>query len=211
MSTSEDEEVEEPREEIWRDAERTRWFLIPSDQSLPEGELELRHRLKGRVNVDPRAAAGYEISAEQASARVDAQVGDALGKAAAAFRGLFKDEDDEAPAEEAEPFDPSFLFGGVTPGQMYTDPDKAREGARALLGFLGNEARRRSQVDPDRVRERLETIEGSAAESIQTLAEEVLPRVGGALEKVAEVLHETAEDLQNPPDGESDAPADEPV
>lgn len=66
--------------ELWRTADRRRWFLIPA-AALPAGPLVLVAPDGRTRSVDPARAALYEIDEREGRDWAEAELGEALGEA----------------------------------------------------------------------------------------------------------------------------------
>lgn len=60
---------------IYADRDRARFFLIPKDAALPEGDLEIATLTGAARRVDGAAAAAFEIPEAEAKAHVQEKMG----------------------------------------------------------------------------------------------------------------------------------------
>lgn len=63
---------------IWMTDDGSRYFLVPDDSKLPPGDLAIRTILGRRCSVDTAAVASYEVTKDEADARMRARVVGAL-------------------------------------------------------------------------------------------------------------------------------------
>ena len=66
---------------LWSAPDRARYFLIPDDRVLPPGDLRLFTPTGKRQEVDPAAAAEFEVSREEAKTWAQAELKEVLGTA----------------------------------------------------------------------------------------------------------------------------------
>jgi len=72
---------------LWSTPDRARCFLIPDDRELPPGDLLLITLTGKRQEVDPAAAAEFEISREEAKTWVQAELKEVLGEVRGKIQG----------------------------------------------------------------------------------------------------------------------------
>jgi hypothetical protein len=72
---------------LWSTAGRARNFVIPDDRELPPGDLLLRTLTGKRLEVDPAAAAAFEVSAEEAKTWAQAELKQVLGEIRGKIQG----------------------------------------------------------------------------------------------------------------------------
>ncbi|MCP4535605.1 MAG: hypothetical protein GY832_00490 [Chloroflexi bacterium] len=122
---------------LWTNNGQTKYYLIPPDQLLPDGDFTIRTSTGQEQAVDATAAAIFEITKEQAEQHIQSQmdqalegVKDVLGD----FMGMMQQEAKQRAATQAEP--PL----RVTPG-LVTD----------LIGFTADELRAKPEILEERV------------------------------------------------------------
>jgi len=76
---------------LWSTPGRTRYFLIPDGQELPPGDLLLVTLTGKRQEADPAAAAGFEVSREEAKAWTQASLKEVLGEVRGKIQGALDD------------------------------------------------------------------------------------------------------------------------
>lgn len=129
--------------------DRARWFLVPEDQTLPEGPFEVQSFDRKRRQVDEAALISFEIPEEQARAWVDERVRSSFAAAGEAWRRMVQRVQEET-AKKGRPVpDPGTDsiraedVLGMSPGELYTDPTRGREAGERLLQFLSSRLRSR--------------------------------------------------------------------
>jgi hypothetical protein len=65
--------------QLWRTADRRRWFLVPAGEQMPVGGLRLRSATGGEALADPSWIARYEVSVEEGRAWAREALGATLG------------------------------------------------------------------------------------------------------------------------------------
>ncbi|MCA9494219.1 MAG: hypothetical protein KC621_30035 [Myxococcales bacterium] len=180
-------------------ADRTRFFLVPPDVVVPQGELVL-HTLQGTTDrLDEEAVAAHEVDQQAARAHVDAGWERGVARIRDAWRELIG-----APAT-TEPPDLSRWPGGVSPGDIATDPERQRaarrnliEGAQRLFGVQDEERVTRTEERLDRLGEQA----SDGAKRVRTAAEELgqdlaqrAPAMEKTFEEVGRGLSELAESM----------------
>lgn len=73
---------------LWSIPDHTRYFLIPDDHELPSGDLLLVTLTGKRLEVDPAAAAEFEISREEAKRWTEAELKEVLGDVRGKIQGV---------------------------------------------------------------------------------------------------------------------------
>jgi hypothetical protein len=160
------------RPQLWFTPDRRRFFLVPDDVELPEGELAVRTLQATAHKLDEAALAAHEVDADAARAHVDAGW-------------------ERVPGVQ----DLTALLFGVSPGDLAVDPAKPREARRNLLkkasGLFGDEWDE----------ERLEAAEGRLDRVGETVRRDAgrlraeAERLGKALEERAPELERTVEEV----------------
>lgn len=91
---------------LWSTPGRTRYFLIPDDRELPPGDLLLLTLTGKRQEVDPAAAAEFEISRKEAKTWAQAELkevlGDVRGKIQSALDEVRQKWEEKAAAPEKQ-------------------------------------------------------------------------------------------------------------
>jgi|GEM_PF-5652712 len=77
---------------IWSDRTRTRHFVIPDDETLPTGDFVLRTTTGRQQQVDPDAAAPYEVSQDEAVEWLKSQLGQAVEDAKGAIMDSIREK-----------------------------------------------------------------------------------------------------------------------
>jgi hypothetical protein len=190
------------RKHLWFTPDRTRFFLVPHDLTLPPGELAIRSLQALKSLVSDSSLRPYEVSAEEARAHVDAGWEGTLSQ----VRELWRDLTGAGEAEEP----PRVDWLGVTPGEMVTDPEKARLGRKSLVeraaGLVGAELSEeqvsRYEASLERLgsavlrdAERLRTGAGGLAEELETRLPEVEARLESALGTSGEALRAVGQNV----------------
>ena len=104
---------------LWSDPDRTRFFLIPDADELPEGAYELRTVVGRQRHVAEEAVGAYEVSRDEAREWLKSQFGDVLDEAKTKILG-FLDKARKASRARAE----------ATLGEM--PPEERQRGAESL-------------------------------------------------------------------------------
>jgi hypothetical protein len=73
---------------LWRTADRHRWFLIPQEQEGPPGDLDLRSAQGRERRVHPAWARRFEVSEAEGRAFAKAELGEALDEIKAGIDGV---------------------------------------------------------------------------------------------------------------------------
>ena len=213
---------------LWFDVTRERFFSIPEDTSVAEGDFELHSFRGGRMQVDPDALAPLEISRDDAAALIDADVQSSWTKARGALQDAFQfgrkaAADVGAPVGEDAPPNPlpenlSEALG-VSWGQLQTDPDLVKEKVGQMMDRLKGALQDvRDQVAardeapeptpaPDPESPSLSEVHAQASQTASDAFSEAGrrfaaalndPKVTGALRNVSEKLAELADRLEAP-------------
>ncbi len=66
---------------LWSNPERSRFFLIPDDRQLPPGDFALRTIIGRQMEVDETALAAFEVTRDEAKAKLKEQFGQILATA----------------------------------------------------------------------------------------------------------------------------------
>ena len=160
------------RPQLWFTPDRARFFLVPEEVELPEGELAVRTLQATAGRFDPEALAAHEVDAPTARAHVDASWERVPGVA-----------------------DLSAALFGVSPGDMALDPTKPREARRNLLkkasGLLTPGGWDEQQLE--QAEERLDRV-GDTVRRDATRLREGAEKLGKALEERAPELERTVEE-----------------
>jgi hypothetical protein len=160
---------------LWIADGGARFFSVPDDAELPEGDLELRTLGGKRRSADPEAATRYELSVEDGQAAARAEVTafggalrDAFARGLSALAGLGPDAAELREAREART---AAVFG--LSQEAMNDPQKLKEAGAAFVDGLLVAAREGAR-DPD-----------AAARTLAPVAAQV--RAAGG-ERVADLL-----------------------
>ncbi|MCB9763579.1 MAG: hypothetical protein H6739_27675 [Alphaproteobacteria bacterium] len=173
---------------IWFTVDRQRFFAIPTEADLPDGQLALR-RLNGPGRaVDPDAVQPFEISRQEATDALGQRIEAVYSDARDALRRLAgranSDLDGVLPESLGD-------LLGLAPGALVTDPDAVR-------------ARFRPRIDPEEedptpaLDETLRDLGGRLRALVRS------PEMASALDALGDRLHKVAEELRHPPDAEPD-------
>ena len=151
-------------EPIWFDRNREHFYAIPEGTELGEGELKL-HSLRGKVwRVNAEDVAAYQLSHEEATARVGSRMEDAWGGIRGAWSKLLDVGQQTAGAAgveisgEGRPELPEALASvlGMAPGELLTEPGKIRRKIRRAMfgeeeaaGMEAAEAEGEPEIEPE--------------------------------------------------------------
>lgn len=139
---------------LWRTADRERWFLIPQEQEGPPGDLDLRSVEGAERRVHPAWARRFEVSEAEGRAFAKAELGDALDELKGGIDGVLarlRERIDEAKRTPVAP------DSQVTPDAV----PALFELVKALPGLVGNglsghrERTERAKSDAAAIEERL--------------------------------------------------------
>ena len=205
---------------LWFDSARTRFFWIPEEAAVPAGKLVVRSLRGGGVRqFDEAALAAFEISKEDAQARIDGEVQAVWTQARGAFQKLIDfgrrtaEEAGTPPTEEESRNPLPENLGeslGLSFGAMQTDPEAVKQGLGQLFGRLRDAATSISTAAADRTSpEAAKAGLEEAADQVRTKAPEELakataklrdalndPKVTDAIHGMADKLHQFADDLR---------------
>lgn len=181
---------------LWITPDRQRFFLIPADHTLPDGDLEIRSLRAAVAAVDPDALSAYEVGVEQAAAHVDAGWEGVVGR----VRDSWRDFLGTRPGDENLPPDLGRWLG-VTPGEAATDPEKQRQGRRTLIERVGTLfGADMNEDNVDRIDQRLEKLTEAVlrdaarlkagSEKLATQLDERRPEIEATIEGTGETLVE---------------------
>lgn len=189
--------------ELWNTADRSRYFLFPAGLDIPSGDLRVSSGPLKTRDVDGERAAEYEISKDEARVHINARAKEAFANVHRVFQKVRNREG------EGEAPDPADVFG-VEPGEMFTDGDRAKEGLKNMVSFIGaaienaipDEAKRHELKGQfEKVTDELMSEDGKLAEVLKGAEkglQEGVPKFGDKLGELAESLRKAAEKLQDP-------------
>lgn len=191
---------------IASDEKRQRWFVVPDEVELPEGDFTLRVFKGGHQKVLYLAVAPFEVSREEAAALIDGELGAAWGKLRGGFQKLIDlgvDIADERGVEvdPAEAKNPLPEGVGFSLGQVVTDPEAAKEQVGDLLHKLAGGLRETaSSLPKEAVEVKPPPTPDEVKQKLKALVED--PKLAGALRTFGARLQEFAEGLEKPPSEE---------
>ena len=147
---------------LYHTLDRKRWFLVPPEVSLPEGELCVR-RFAGRDQQVAGSISAYEVDEAEAKAWLDTRVAAGFAKVGAAFGRLtqqLKARGATIPESVAHARPDARTVLGVSPGEIYTDPERAQEAVNRLLDWASERLKPQgsAQRNPKEALEALEAI-----------------------------------------------------
>lgn len=87
---------------LWSDSARTRFFLIPERQEIPQGEFQIRTITCRELTADPAILMSFEISKSDAKRYLESELGKMLDIARGAVDGFI----DRLRAEDSDPLAP---------------------------------------------------------------------------------------------------------
>lgn len=148
----------EPRT-VYANSDQSQFYWIPDAAKLPAGPLKLRSLKGDRKDVDPAAAAAYEIPEDQAKAivaedlkQIARRAQDFLVGAAGLLRAAAKPVT-TAVKEQQQKSEMNFASAlGMTPDEVREDPDKALDALKTTLTGLANTLRDRLQENDTEAR-----------------------------------------------------------
>ena len=94
---------------LWFNSDRTRFFLVPSDQELPSGDFILRQGVSHQMQVDELALQPYEITREAARSHLDSQAEHVLDEAKSSVLNFLEQFKLPSPPPDPSPPDPAIL------------------------------------------------------------------------------------------------------
>ncbi len=180
--------------QVYANAGQDRFFHIPEDANIAPGTLVLRSLSGARLDVDPDAAARFEIDEVEAKALVKEQLGEFTRKAASTMSGIgsFLRKVGQRKPVDVQPSakSPEVLADtlGVTPEQLRNDPSAVKAGFEDILaGVMASvqDALRDTQESREATRSRLQALSSSMGADAPDPA---------ALEKVLDSLRTTLAD-----------------
>ena len=173
---------------MWFTPDRKRFFLVPHDLTLPPGDLEVRSLSAVRTSLAPESLSAYEVGIDAARAHVDqgfegvaSSVRDLWESISSAFGGK--------EPEPSEPASPRLDWLGATPGEMATDPEKAKIARKTFV------ARAAKLVGADLDEEKLSRYE-SALDRLGTAVVRDAERLRSGTAEIAEDIAEGIDDLE---------------
>jgi len=137
---------------LYHTLDRSRWFVVPAELELPEGEQPVRSFTRVERSVRPEAIAPHEVDVAAARQWIDRRFRESFGRAGEAFGRLVQRVQAagraqgrtvrgmggaDLPGVRIEPED----LLGVSPGELYTDPSRAREAVDALFSWASERFR----------------------------------------------------------------------
>ena len=66
---------------LWSNIERSRFFLIPNDHQIPDGDFLLRTITGRQMEVDPNALESFEVNRDEAKSWLNSQFGKVVEEA----------------------------------------------------------------------------------------------------------------------------------
>ncbi len=125
---------------IWFDRAREHFYSIPKGVRLPAGDVTIRNLRGGIQQVDVRALAGFQVSREEANARISARAEKAWSGVRSAW-GKLLDMGEQAASqvgvslpEGARPELPELAdMLGTEPGELLTEPGAIGQKVRAAV------------------------------------------------------------------------------
>ncbi len=156
---------------LWTNSNRSRYFLIPDDQELPDGDFILC-TLKGHEKkVDYIALNSFEITDSEAKAYLQAEMNQAMEEAKNAFASFMSfsaEATQEAPSNPTSSFDQTssyqniiFALLGVTLEELQNNPESAQTAFIKVyteLKELLGESTSQSPAQVDTARERVRSL-----------------------------------------------------
>ncbi|GEM_PF-5014186 len=184
---------------IASDEKRQRWFVVPDEVELPSGDYVLRAFKGGHHKVLYVAVAPFEVSKEEAAARIDEQLGAAWGRLRGGFQKLVDlgvdvaaDRGVEVDPEQAKNPLPESI--GLSLGEVVTDPEAARDKVGGFFEQLASGLRETASALP---REPVEVppppVPDEVKRKLKAMVED--PALANALRTVGSRLQELAADL----------------
>jgi len=198
---------------LWFDAKRERFFQIPEDAELAEGDFELRAFRGGRKRVDREAVAAFEIPKEEATAHIDEQIQGVWTKARDTFQTLIdygREKAEEAGTEISDEDVKNPLpenLGerlGVSFGDLQTDPEavkakikEAFSGIRTAAESFSENAKAQGDVPPPDYEEKVKAAADAAPEQVAEAAEKLKsalkdPKLADAIQTMGDRLNALA-------------------
>lgn len=164
-------------QQLWLDAHKSVYYLIPGDEQLPTGTFLLQTPAGETTHVDETAVSPYQITREQAAAFIEAQFRDGLTQTKTALSGLLALDQDPQPepttpisTPEVNPVssvDSHALAHdllGFTPADLEQDPEQVKEKVDALFqgikSFLQN-VTSGDAADLDAARSQIQSLRGT--------------------------------------------------
>lgn len=201
-----------PQNTVWFDAERAHYYALPDHVLFPEGALFLRSSRGGHRTIDPASVADYEISKEDAVARMRDEMGAAVGRMKDAFSGLFRLPGNKAgAASEGERLVSQFgkVVGAAIGAaqEAFTNPAAADDAGQRIEQVKASLAEERERLEPG-----LHTL-GEKLQQAMTAppVEKALQNLSSSLQELAKAVHKAREEQgEKPAAGDADASATDP-
>ncbi|MCB9746461.1 MAG: hypothetical protein H6740_28040 [Alphaproteobacteria bacterium] len=196
--------MSEPRDDgapdvVWFTIDRSRFFLIPEGAPLRDGSLRLRS-LKGvGRGVDASVAGEFEISKEQATELLGAQIEGVYGGAREALLKLAAWAGQEGVAAFTVP-ERLEDFIGLPTGAIITEPDRVKQRVQEAMG------RAAAREDAAEAWGAAEAFEDAVEESVEDDFTDELLGEGAPSEPESEAPETEAPESEAP---ETEAPEDE--
>lgn len=185
------------RKTLYADPSQTRFYLIPNDAALPEGDLVLRSLTGTKLEVAAAAADPFLITEEQAKELTREVIAKATKTASsflAGLGGMLQEASRRVDAgirPEPGPREPAVAEAlGVTEEQLRDDPDAVMEGLKRVGQGL-------QQTLEDAV-ETGKAADQATRERIRKVADMLGANVDEAEDSVEELLEKMREWLANP-------------
>jgi hypothetical protein len=132
---------------LWTTANWSRYFLIPNNQELANGNFVIITSTGNKKEVDPDALAPFEITEEAAKSHVQAEMSQALKKAKNGLSNFIAMAAAQA-AKGNTPSDTTHSESGaklvaelldITPEEVRNNPEAAKDGLRQVLSVAVRE------------------------------------------------------------------------
>lgn len=131
--------MNENKTTLWLDSSRSRYFLIPDQQPLPQGNFLLWSPVGGQKKVDPAMLPPFEVSAEVAKEHLGLDISQAFQQVKTIFAN-FITFFTQGPGENPERTVPASQFWqallGVNPADLQNNPQLAKTTLINLMAGL---------------------------------------------------------------------------
>lgn len=103
------QELDRPSSSVWlsETGSNLRYFLIPNNIILPEGNRIVKNLNEGTIEVDEGAISPFEVKEEIASVQVQNQVKDTIARSLTIFSNLISDPQDRSSSLASQQISPS--------------------------------------------------------------------------------------------------------
>jgi hypothetical protein len=128
---------------LYHTLDRSRWFIVPVGLELPAGELTVRSFSRLERPVQAEALQPHEVDMDAAKQWIDGRFREAFGRVGGAFDKLVsrvRETGRTVPDLSGAHVRVEEVLG-ASPGEVYTDPARAREAIDALFSWASEKMR----------------------------------------------------------------------